>query len=88
MEIAGDKGTYIMGWDWWEIITHRRSETVVRKGSNPKSEWWRYYKNITDHLTIGAPLVIAPEWARRPIHIIDLACKSAREGVALKAKYP
>ena len=38
-------------------------------------------------LTKGEPLVITPEWARRPIHILDLANQSAKKGVAMKAKY-
>jgi predicted dehydrogenase len=31
--------------------------------------------------------IITPQWARRPIHIIDLAYKSARIGRAVKATY-
>ena len=42
---------------------------------------------MAEHMTKGTPLVISPEWARRPIHILDLAYRSAREGSALKAKY-
>ena len=34
-----------------------------------------------------APLAITPEWARRPVHVIDLAVRSARQGRALRAKY-
>jgi scyllo-inositol 2-dehydrogenase (NADP+) len=35
----------------------------------------------------GAPLVIAGEWARRPIQILDLAEKSAEAERALPAIY-
>jgi len=87
LEITGTKGTYIMDGGTWEIITHRRRETVVRKGRNPSSEGWRYYQNIADHLVKGTPLVITPQRARRPIHILDLANKSARKGKAVKATY-
>ena len=32
-------------------------------------------------------LVITGEWARRPIHILDLANRSATRGRAIKARY-
>jgi NADH/NAD ratio-sensing transcriptional regulator Rex len=54
---------------------------------NPPGEGWKYYQNVADHLTKGTKLVIPAEWARRPIHIIDLACQSAKVGHALKPKY-
>ena len=61
--------------------------TIVTQGKNPPSEGWRFYQNVCDHLVKGEKLVITPEWARRPIHILDLACRSARKGVTLKTKY-
>jgi len=33
------------------------------------------------------PLVITAEWSRRPIHILDLAVRSAKAGRSLAAKY-
>ena len=87
LEITGSRGTYMMDGGGWEIIARKGDETVVRRGRNPRSEGWRFYQNIADHLVKGAPLVITPEWARRPIHILDLACRSARLGRALRAKY-
>jgi hypothetical protein len=36
---------------------------------------------------VGAKLAIAPEWARQPIHILDLAARSAKLAKALPAKY-
>jgi hypothetical protein len=42
---------------------------------------------VADHLTRGAKLIITPEWSRRPIHILDLACQSAQQGKAMRAKY-
>ena len=87
LEITGTKGTYIMDGGTWEIIAHREDTKVATQGRNPESESWRLYQNVADHLTKGTPLVITPEWARRPIHIIDLANRSARRGVALKARY-
>lgn len=87
LEITGTKGSYFIDWGGWEVTTHKDGVTVVEKGRHPESEGWRFYQNIADHLTKGTPLVITPEWARRPIHILDLACQSAKKGVALKAKY-
>ena len=46
-----------------------------------------FYTNIGDHLYRSKPLVITPELGRRVIQILDFACKSARQGKALKAKY-
>ena len=31
--------------------------------------------------------LLTPEWARRPIHILELAGQSARKGTAIRAKY-
>ena len=87
LEITGTKGTYIMGGGDWETIQHKAGKTVVTKGKNPKSEGWRYYQNVADHMVKGTPLVITPEWARRPIHILDLANQSAKKGKAFKAKH-
>ena len=36
----------------------------------------------------GSPVVITAEWARRPIHLLDLAAKSATAGRALPVVYP
>jgi hypothetical protein len=38
-------------------------------------------------MTRDAPLIITPEWARRPIEILDLADRSVRAGRAMKARY-
>ena len=60
---------------------------VTTRYKNPDSEGWRLYQNIADHMVKGTPLVITPEWARRPIHILDLADRSAREGRSLAVTY-
>jgi len=87
LEITGTKGTYIFDGATWQTITHDRSGTVIRKGANPPSEGWRFYQNIADHLVKGRKMIITPQWARRPIHILDLGDRSAKQGKALKAKY-
>ncbi len=87
VEVTGTEGSYVMDFGGWETVTHEKGATVVRKGRNPQGESWRFYQNVCDHMTKGKPLVISPEWARRPIHILDLAYQSARKGCAIKAKY-
>jgi scyllo-inositol 2-dehydrogenase (NADP+) len=87
VEFTGTKGTYLMSHPEYEIVTHRGADTVTTKGRNPDSEGWRLYQNIADHLTGKARLIITPEWARRPIHILDLADQSTRQGRALKARH-
>ena len=87
IEITGTKGSYAMEHDDYSYTTLKGKERLTRSGRNPSSESIRYYQNVADHLTKDEKLVISPEWARRPIHIIDLACQSAAKGHALKAKY-
>ncbi|MDY6914292.1 MAG: Gfo/Idh/MocA family oxidoreductase [Planctomycetota bacterium] len=87
LEITGTKGTFTFDYFNWECITHKGRKTAITKGPHPTSEGWRFYQNLADHLTKGAKLVITPEWSRRPIHVLDLADKSAKQGKALKAKY-
>ncbi|MGH7144183.1 MAG: Gfo/Idh/MocA family protein [Planctomycetota bacterium] len=87
VEITGTKGTHAFDNGSFETITHDGDKTVVTKGRSPESEGWRFYQNIADHLTKGTALVITGEWARRPIHILDLANQSAAKGHALAAKY-
>ncbi len=76
-----------MDWQTCEVTTHQDGNTVVTKYKNPESEGWKLYQNVADHLVKGEALAIPPEWARRPIHILDLACQSARKGTSLKARY-
>ncbi len=89
VEITGTKGTYIMDHGNWKIIKHEKSrEKIIREGRNPNSDSWKiYYKNISDHLLKRKPLIITAEWARRSIHILDLANKSSQKGCALPTKY-
>ncbi len=88
VEFTGTKGQYVMDFNTFEHIAHPAGgETLVTKGKNPSGEGHKLYQNIADHLTKNTPLVITGEWSRRPIHILDLACKSAKLGKALPAKY-
>ena len=87
LKVVGTKGTMVMDWGANDVITHEDGETITRRVPNPNSAGWKLYQNIADHLTRGTPLIITPEWARRPIHILDLAVKSAKLGKAMKARY-
>lgn len=87
VEFTCTKGSYLMRLPDHSIITHKGNEKIITTGQNRASEGWRFYQNIADHLTHGEKLVITPEWARRPIHILDLADKSTKKGIAIKAKY-
>lgn len=87
LEITGTRGTYILDGGTYEIIQFREDQKIVTKGKNIASQWERYYRNVAAHLTKGEKLIITPEWARRPIHILDLANQSAKKGTAMKAKY-
>lgn len=87
MSITGTEGTYLMDFDKFRIIKHINGEIVTIEGPNTVTDWAAYYKNVSDALVGKADLIITPEWSRRPIHILDLACKSAEAGMALKATY-
>jgi scyllo-inositol 2-dehydrogenase (NADP+) len=87
VDVTGTEGSYVLDWPFNECFRQDGNQMTTQKFRNPASEGWRYYQNIADHLTKGAELVITPEWARRPIHILELADTSARTGRALKAKY-
>jgi len=87
IHFTGTRGAYSMSHGDWALHTVQNGVKTVRSGSSPKSEGWRFYQNVADHLTRGAKLTITAEWARRPIHIIDWAGQSAQRGTALKTKY-
>jgi scyllo-inositol 2-dehydrogenase (NADP+) len=88
LEIYGTKGCYVMSGGSYEVITvTEEGQTITTKGKNPPSEGGKYYQNVADHLTKDEELIITTEWARRPIHILDLADKSAKQGEAMKATY-
>lgn len=88
LEITGTKGTYLFNHREWELTRRKGKAPVVAKGSNPPHQRRRLYRNVADHLVKGTELVITGELARRCVHVLDLAGRSAVKGRALKAKYP
>lgn len=87
IKVVGTKATCLINWDACEVVDRKDGNVVSTRIPNPEGEGWKFYKNVAAHLTKGTPLVITPEWARRPIHILDLANRSAKLGNALPAKY-
>ena len=87
LEITGTKGTYIMGGGDYKLVRQTAKGPKEETGPVPPGEGWRFYQNVADHLVKGTKLVISGEWARRPIHILDLANRSAKQGRAIAAKY-
>ncbi len=88
LEVTGTKGSYIIDFGSYELIQPQADgRTLITKGKNPEGQQHLYYQNIADHLVTDAPLIITPEWSRRPIHILDLADASAKQGRAIPATY-
>jgi len=87
LEITGTKGTYLMFFDKWIIKTKADGVVTIREGKNQPGQPEKFYQNIEAAISGREALVITPEWARRPVHILDLAVQSASIGKALPAKY-
>jgi predicted dehydrogenase len=87
VEVTGTMGTYLIDGDISRIYSHAGGQITTTQFRNPKDEWQNYYENVRDHLVKGKPLVITAEWSRRPIHILDLAARSAKLGRTLPAQY-
>jgi len=87
LEITGTRGSYLFNGEIFEQVLPKGTGVQRTTGRNPQGDWKAYYRNIADFLTKKAPLVITAEWARRPIHVLDLAIRSAKAGKTLKARY-
>jgi len=88
VEVSGTTGTIAFSPNSCKTIWKDGAATRTEELTNLPDEYPKYYRNIAEHLVKGTPLVITAEWARRPIHILDLAGRSAAQGRALRAKYP
>ena len=87
LEVTGTKGALVFDGEHTTTYQHLKGRTVTTRYKNPQDEGFRYYENVAAFLTKKAPLVITAEWSRRPIHILDLAARSAKSGKAIPAKY-
>jgi predicted dehydrogenase len=85
VSIRGTLGSY--SWNWEHYVLHRIEAGVqqVEKGAHPTHQTHKFYENIAAHLKRDVRLVIPPEWARRPIHLLELATRSAKLGRSLPA---
>ena len=88
IEFHGTKGCYLINWkEWTTKIAGAKGKVVEKTGKHPKSRGDLFYKNIAQYLVGNEDLIITPQWARRPIHILDLANRSAKQNKTLTAKY-
>jgi predicted dehydrogenase len=94
IEFVGTKGTYEMHHDRYVLRRPAKKRDgkgrlvlEEKTGENPQSKGHLFYRNVARYLCGQEDLVITPQWARRPIHILDLADRSTRTGKAVKAKY-
>lgn len=87
LTISGTKGTHRFHHGEYETTVFENQLRHVTSGKSPESEGWKLYQNIADHLVDGEALIITPEWARRPIHVLDLAFQSAILGKAIPVTY-
>jgi scyllo-inositol 2-dehydrogenase (NADP+) len=87
IHVTGTKGTVVIGASENTLHTVRGDKRTTERFGHPKDESIKFYKNIAAHLTVQEPLIITPEWSRRPIHILDLAVRSASMGKSMRAKY-
>ncbi|MEM7681435.1 MAG: Gfo/Idh/MocA family oxidoreductase [Planctomycetota bacterium] len=71
---------------WTLRKADRKGVLQETHGKEPASKGHLFYDNIAGHMTGQEKLVITPEWARRPIHILELAGKSAKAGKAMRSK--
>jgi predicted dehydrogenase len=88
LEITGTQGSLVLDLLHSTLHQHQDGKQIITRLPHPPDEGERYHQNVCDHLVKGRPLVITAEWSRRPIHILDLAARSAAAGRALPATYP
>lgn len=87
LEITGTKGTLVLDGSHSTLHQQIKDRSVTTRLPNPPDEGASYYKNIAGHLVGKEDLVITPEWSRRPVHVLDLAVRSAKANKTLPVKY-
>ena len=87
--ILGTKGAIE---DWWRdsltVHTQVKGYPAKMEIKYQEGRWADYYRNIGDHLTKGAELIVKPEQSARTIAIMECAEKSAKQGQTLKPPCP
>lgn len=89
MRLVGTRGSHLIDWENYETtVSVSPGVLQTTRGRCQPAQGQRFYDNIAAHLTRAEPLVITGEWARRPIHFLDLAVQSAKQGRALPTVHP
>lgn len=88
IEVVGTEGVYTITWPGYEVWkTDGAGTASTTSGKHYEGAGHKFYENIAGHIGRGEPLVITPQWARRMIHIVDLAVQSAAAGRAMTPVY-
>jgi len=87
LEITGTEGSYIIDWQNYTLIVRNGTHERLVRGPHSQSLHDRFYKNLRDHLINREPLIITADWSRRPIHFIEMAYLSAKQGRAVPTRY-
>jgi len=78
--------------DWGEgsftVYTQIKGYPAQMEVDYQESQWPQFYKNIVDHLTKGADLIVKPEQAARVIAIMEYAERSSKQGKTLRPPCP
>ena len=69
------------------VVDVDASRMEVARADFPGIETYRSVAAMLRKSDVDLVTLITAEWARRPIHIIDLACQNAKKGCSLRAKY-
>jgi len=87
IEITGTTGTFVSEASGWRMLKQVNDQIVSEKGSNLPDQWQCFYDEVRDFLVKDITPAITPEWARRPVHILDLARRSIEGRHTLPAQY-
>ena len=88
MKVVGTRGTISFSpHGRYRLVHPDGADTFIAENDNPKPEWQKFYENLAGYFTGRESLVIDAQLAMRPIHVLDLADRSAREGRALPTKH-
>ena len=90
--VQGTNGSVVMaGWDGSATVTRAcvdgRHQVVEVPKLDRGHNWQGYYKNVSDHLLSGLPLLITGEWAKGPIQCIEGCETAARENKLVEIKF-
>ena len=90
--VQGTGGSVVMnGWDGAATVTKAhtggRHQVVEVPKLDRGNAWHGYYKNISDHLLSGLPLLITGDWAKGPIQCIEGCETASRENKLVEIEF-